>query len=334
MLNRITTKLTVAPLVLGLVYGAPAFAEAPPYEPVPFELELHQVGEHPVYYVLGKSGVPGAENAGHTSNGGFVITSEGVVVYDALGTPSLGYALLEKIRELTDQPVKRVVVGHYHADHIYGLQAFKDHTDAKIVAQESVLRYFDPDTMGHSEDLERRLAQRRQALFPWVDDATYVVPPDETFGQTASFEMGGLQFELRHMGPAHAPGDSIMLVKDFGVVFSGDLIFSGRVPFLDSPQVDTGTWLDGLEYLAGLEPSFIIPGHGPGFDQPDQAISFTREYIAFVRERMSAAVEEFTSFDEAYAQVDWSRYEDLPAFEASNRGNAYRVYLEMEEQSF
>lgn len=334
MWNSIATRLAAVPLVAGLLGSAPALGETPPYEPVPFDLELHQVGDHPIYYVLGKAGVPGPENAGHTSNGGFVVTSEGVVVYDGLGTPSLGYALLEKIREVTDQPVKRVVVGHYHADHVYGLQAFKEHTEAKLVAQESVLRYFDPNTLGHSEDLERRLEQRRQALFPWVDESTHVVPPDETFEESASFEMGGIQFELRHMGPAHAPGDSIMLVKNFGVVFSGDLIFNGRVPFLDSPEVNTRTWLEGLEYLAGLKPSFIIPGHGPGFDKPDQAIRFTSEYIAFVRDSMRAAVEDFTPFDEAYAQVDWSRYEKLPAFEASNRGNAYRVYLEMEEQSF
>ena len=68
-----------------------------------------------------------------------MITSEGVVVFDALGTPSLGWALLREIRKLTDKPVKYVVVSHYHADHIYGLQAFRDHTSALIVAHERAL---------------------------------------------------------------------------------------------------------------------------------------------------------------------------------------------------
>ena len=53
---------------------------------------------------------------------------EGVVVFDALGTPSLGWDLLQQIAKITDQPVRYIVVSHYHADHIYGLQAFKDHT--------------------------------------------------------------------------------------------------------------------------------------------------------------------------------------------------------------
>ena len=49
---------------------------------------------------------------------------------------------------------------------------------------------------------------------------------------------------------------------------------------------------------------------------------------------MRKAVQNFVPFDEAYAATDWSRYKDLPAFDASNRGNAYRIYLEMEAESF
>ena len=87
-----------------------------------------------------QSGIPGKDNEGHTSNAGFVVTAQGVVVFDALGTPSLGWDLLQQIRKITDQPVRYVVVSHYHADHIYGLQAFKDHTDGIIIAQERAER--------------------------------------------------------------------------------------------------------------------------------------------------------------------------------------------------
>jgi hypothetical protein len=47
---------------------------------------------------------------------------------------------------------------------------------------------------------------------------------------------------------------------------------------------------------------------------------------------MRKAVADFVPFDEAYEAVDWSRYRHLPAFAASNRGNAYRIYLEMEAE--
>jgi glyoxylase-like metal-dependent hydrolase (beta-lactamase superfamily II) len=78
-----------------------------------------------VYYVQGMSGVASEENQGFNSNAGFVVTKEGVVVFDALGTPVLGEKLIAAIRKITDQPIKRVIVSHFHADHVYGLQAFK-----------------------------------------------------------------------------------------------------------------------------------------------------------------------------------------------------------------
>ena len=98
-----------------------AEAVATPYGPVSLPFKLHKVADAPVYYVIGLSGVPDAENEGHTSNAGFVVTDDGVVVFDALGTPALGYRLLQRIREVTEQPIARIVVSHYHADHIYGL---------------------------------------------------------------------------------------------------------------------------------------------------------------------------------------------------------------------
>ena len=42
----------------------------------------------------------------------------------------------------------------------------------------------------------------------------------------------------------------------------------------------------------------------------------------------------FIPFDEAYESTDWSKYKDMPAFDDSNRGNAYRIYLEMEAATF
>jgi glyoxylase-like metal-dependent hydrolase (beta-lactamase superfamily II) len=168
-----------------------------------------------------------------------------------------------------------------------------------------------------------------------VDEHTYVVPPDNTFDEEATFEVGGVTFYLKHLGPAHAPGDSIMLVRDYGVLFSGDVIYKGRVPFLDSPETDINRWLQGLDYLYELQPQprFVIPGHGQPSEDLRKSIAMTRDYINYLRTVMRKAVEDFVPFDEAYKAADWSAYESLPAFTASNRGNAYRIYLEMEAES-
>ena len=107
-------------------------ARAQTYAPLDTPLVVEQVPGHPIYYSIGNPGVPGRANQGNTSNAGFVVTADGVVVFDALGTPSLGWALLQKIRQTSGVPIRYNVVSHYHADHIYGLQAFRDHTDAII----------------------------------------------------------------------------------------------------------------------------------------------------------------------------------------------------------
>ena len=308
-----------------------------PYGPVSLPFTLYQLPNSPVYYVIGQSGVPGADNEGHTSNAGFVVTDAGVVVFDALGTPALGYRLLQRIREVTDQPIERIVISHYHADHVYGLQAFKEHAgDPPVWAQREALGYVGGTAASQGEDAQRRMAQRRKALFPWVDDSTYIVPPDHSFDTDTVFDVGGVTFELKHLGPAHAPADSIMLVRDYGVLLSGDVIYKGRVPFLDSPETDIDRWLKGLDSLSSLQPQprFVIPGHGGLSENLQQAIALTRGYIVYVRDVMRSAVADFVPFDEVYETTDWSAYEDLPAFDASNRGNAYRIYLEMEAESF
>jgi glyoxylase-like metal-dependent hydrolase (beta-lactamase superfamily II) len=307
-----------------------------PYGAVSLPFELHQVPDRPVYYVIGRSGVPDAVNEGHTSNAGFVVTDEGVVVFDALGTPALGYRLLQRIREVTPQPIVRIVISHYHADHIYGLQAFKEHGGSpEVWAQRNARAYVGGSRASQGEAAQRRLQQRREMLFPWVDENTYIVPPDVVFDKAVGFELGGVDFEVRHMGPAHAPDDSAMIIADYGVVFSGDVIYAGRVPFLDSPETDIERWLSGLDYIAGLEGEvgFIIPGHGEPFTDPQEAVAFTRDYINALKDVMAAAVDEFLPFEQAYRQADWSEYADMPAFDASHRGNAYRVYLEQEARS-
>lgn len=326
-------------LLAGLLWAGAATAATPvetPYGAVSLPFELHRIADTPVYYVVGLSGVPDSENEGHTSNAGFVVTDAGVVVFDALGTPALGYRLLQRIREVTDKPVKAVVVSHYHADHIYGLQAFREHGGAPVVmAQHGTLGYAGGNSASQGEDAARRLEQRRQALFPWVDEKTYIVAPNLTFDRDMQFELGGVRFDIRHLGPAHAPGDAILLVENYGVLFGGDVIYGGRVPFLDSPETDVDRWLEGLDYIASLKGQvrYIVPGHGTLSEDAAQAVRATRDYILYVRAAMARAVKDFVPFDEAYRATDWSRYEHLPAFEASHRGNAYRIYLEEEAKS-
>jgi glyoxylase-like metal-dependent hydrolase (beta-lactamase superfamily II) len=293
------------------------------FDAVAIELQPVQVTPR-VYYVQGKPGVASTENEGFNSNAGFVVTSGGVVVIDALGTPALGAALVKAIRGVTSSPIRRVVLTHYHADHFYGLQALKA-AGADVWAHRAAREYFD------SGEAQRRLEQRAQDLFPWVDEKTVLVRPDRWLGEDTGFELGGVRFEVTHMGPAHSPEDVIVAVPQEGVVFTGDILFAGRVPFVG--EADSKRWLERIDELLQLKPRLMVTGHGQVSREPAKDLALTRDYLRYLRSTMGRAVEDLTPFDEAYMATDWSGFAKLPAFDAANRVNAYGTYLLMEQEA-
>jgi glyoxylase-like metal-dependent hydrolase (beta-lactamase superfamily II) len=145
-----------------------------------------------------------------------------------------------------------------------------------------------------------------------------------------SFQQGGLNFTINYMGKAHSDGDLTMLVEPDKVLFSGDIIFEGRIPFVGN--ADSRKWLETLTRLETEGLNALVPGHGPASSNPKETISLTRRYLAYLRKVLGEGIEELIPFDEVYAEADWSEFKDLPAFEEGNRINAYQVYLSMEAE--
>jgi glyoxylase-like metal-dependent hydrolase (beta-lactamase superfamily II) len=115
------------------------------------------------------------------------------------------------------------------------------------------------------------------------------------------------------------------------VVFSGDILFTGRLPFVGA--ADSKAWLARIGRLVDLEPRLMVTGHGEVSRDPVKDLALTRDYLTFLRAEMGRAVADFVPFEEAYRRTDWSRYASLPAFEAANRVNAYGTFLLMERES-
>jgi glyoxylase-like metal-dependent hydrolase (beta-lactamase superfamily II) len=287
-------------------------------------MQAEQLGPHS-YFVQGLSGAASSANQGFMSNAGFVVTADGVVVFDALASPPLAEKLLAEIRKVTDRPIRRVIVSHYHADHFYGLQVFKAQ-GAEIWAHRAA------EGATRTEDAALRLQQRKEALFPWVDERTQLLEADRFVEGDTDFALGGVQFALRHVGPAHSSEDVALMVKDDGVLFAGDLVFRGRVPFVG--DADSGAWIASLDKLIALAPRVLVPGHGAPSYTPAADLVFTRDYLKFLRTAMGRAARDLVPFDDAYAATDWSAYRNLPAFEEANRVNAYNQYLRLEQAGF
>lgn len=306
---------------LGLLFIASnSLASATQAEP---PMVVEQVGPHS-YYVQGESALGSSANQNFISNAGFVITPKSVVVIDALGSPRLAERLTAEIRKLTPLPISNVILTHYHADHIYGLQYFKT-LGAHITAHASAKEYIQSDTA------RLRLEASRTDLAPWIDDKTQLVEADTWITGPTTLEIGGWVFEIDHVGPAHTPEDLIVFVAEEKLLFAGDLFFNGRLPFVG--KANSSQWILSLEQMLKHDATAVVPGHGPASKNPKKDIAMTRDYLKYLRSSMGQAVDDFVPFEEAYKTTDWSAFEATPMFGFANRMNAYNTYLLMEEEA-
>ena len=157
-----------------------------------------------------------------------------------------------------------------------------------------------------------------------------IIAPDRWLGEHEAFVLGGVRFEVDHLGPAHSPEDSIVVLPDDGVIFAGDILVSGRIPYVGA--ADSKAWLAHIDRLLAMKPRVMVTGHGAVSHDPARDLALTRDYLRYLRETMGRAAEELTPFEEAYDKTDWSRFSSLPAFAAANRANAYDTYLLMERE--
>ena len=275
------------------------------------------------YMVQGVSALGSSANRNFISNAAFVVTPEGVLVVDALGSPALARELLAEIRRITPAPVRYVVVTHYHADHIYGLQVFKD-AGATIIAHRDGRLYLNSDTA------QLRLQASREELAPAVDAHTRLVAADRWIDGPTTLQFGGLDFLLQPAGPgAHPRGPGgvgaaaqAAVRRRPGVSRPHSLCRPGRQRPLDHRAGHAA----GLRRAASSCPATARcrPARAP-------TCELTRDYLVYLRQTMGEAARNMDPFEEAYARTDWSRFDKLPLFDAANRINAYNTYLLMEQ---
>jgi len=281
-------------------------------------LQAQRLSAH-VYLVQGESALGSRENRNFISNAAILVGPEGVVLFDALGSPALARELVHTVRQLTDKPITTVIVSHYHADHIYGLQVFKE-LGATIVAQGLGREYL------YSETASQRLAASIEAGL--VEPGTHLVPADRWIDKETSLRAGGLDLVLTPVGPAHTPEDLAVWLASDQLILAGDIVFRGRVPYVG--QADSAHWIAALDRLLAWPVKIIVPGHGPASTDARVDMLLTRDYLAYLRATMGRAARDMVPFEEAYAATDWSAYEKLPLFKVANRMNAYNTYLLME----
>lgn len=305
-------------MALALALALPSHAQQPAAPAM-----LPQQVSPSAWFVQGQSALGSAANQNFISNAGFVVTPAGVVVIDALGSPALGERLLAEIRKITDKPVTHVILTHYHADHVYGLQSFKA-VGARVIAHQAGREYLNSDTA------RLRLQASRTELAPWIDDKTRLVEADEWFDGPRDLVVGGVLLKIVPVGPAHTPEDVVIYLPSEKVLFAGDIVFRNRIPFVG--QADSRHWIRAMDQLLAFDAKVIVPGHGGLSRDARRDMEQTRDYLVYLRQVMGQAARNLDPFEDAYRAADWSRFESLPLFHAANRMNAYNTYLLMEQE--
>jgi glyoxylase-like metal-dependent hydrolase (beta-lactamase superfamily II) len=283
------------------------------------------------YFLFGNIAQISDNNRGFNGNAGFVVTTKGVVVIDALGTPLLGKRLISTIQSITDQPIKYLIVTHNHPDHGYGAIAFRHIPKISIIMHAGVNRYV------NSEDFPRSVDYRKQ-LLP-ADMQGFAMPePDvlidgKRFTHT-TIAIGGKTFAIYNVGQHHSYGDLVVHQVEDGIVWISDLAFNQRVTYMGdghSKQIlEAESWL--LDNFAKAK--LMVPGHGSAQTAPFPMVNKTRSYVTELRTKMKAMVENGASLLDAVNNADMPAWKNVPLYEPNHRANANFVYREMEQEYF
>lgn len=197
----------------------------------------------------------------YDQNIGVVLGRGEALVIDTRSTHVQGREILEDLRTLTRDPVTVVVDTHGHFDHAFGNHVFRP---ATIWGQAGCIGF-----------MERTGEARKAAIGAEEPDlaadlADVVVdPPDRTFEREATVEIGGREVILRFLGRGHTDHDAIITVPGTDVVWAGDLLENGAVPYFgDGYPIDWPVTAASLAALVHPERGVVVPGHGDhaGFD--------------------------------------------------------------------
>lgn len=238
MLNKMIRALMT---VVILVSGGQALA-------LEYQLKPEQIAPG-TYLLQGKMQDFSRDNGGNIVNTAFVVTSEGVVVFDTGPSRRYGEAMRKVIAQVTDQPVVHVFNSHQHPDHFLGNQAF---ADVDIWALPKTGEQIAQHGSAYAENMYRMVGD-------WMR-ATEVQLPTKPLEQ-ALMQVGDHRFRF-YAFTGHTGADLVMVDETTGVMFAADMVFFQRM--LTTPHTPgIGTWAKELKELAAIPFKIMVPGHGP-----------------------------------------------------------------------
>jgi cyclase len=287
-LNAITADAVSAFAILASVFLAGPQAAA--RECATREVVVRQIASN-LYFLFDFEG----------SNSVFLVTDDGVLLIDTRTHPREGRDLLDRIRKVTDKPIKWVINSHFHGDHHMGNIVFKE-LGATFVSQEETARI-----MEHVQPKE--MARRIDGFVKRGLDPAEVklVLPDVTFGDKMTIRLGGREIRLFYLGPGQQAGDTFVAFPHARVLFTPGAFAKHSMPnMLFTPSVDN--WIKLLGEVADMDVDTILPAHGDVATRAD-----VKELAAMLADEYATvknAVNRGVSLDQATATLTFPQYRD------------------------
>ncbi len=235
-------------------------------------------------------------------NTGIIIGDDCVLVADTQATPAMASDVIRRIREVTDKPIKYVVLTHYHAVRVLGASAYKAE---KIIASRDTLDLI----------VERGEADKASEIgrFPRLFSNVETVPqgmtwPTTVFSGKMTLWLGKLEVQLLQVGRGHTKGDTVVWLPHERTLLSGDLVEFDATPYAGDAYFND--WPHTLSHLAALKPLALVPGRGPalkGEAQVQKGLDVTRAFVsdlyASVKEGAKAGKDLKAVYRETYAKL-------------------------------
>ncbi|HYP71742.1 MAG TPA: MBL fold metallo-hydrolase [Variovorax sp.] len=218
-------------------------------------------------------------------NTGIIIGDDAVLVADTQATPAMAADVIRRIREVTDKPIKYVVLTHYHAVRVLGASAYKPQ---QIIASQDT---YDLIVERGEQDKASEIGR-----FPRLFSNVETVPPGMTwptmtFTGKMTLWLGKLEVQLLQLGRGHTKGDTVVWLPGEKALLSGDLVEFGATPYAGDAYFQD--WPQTLDNLAALQPKVLVPGRGAALTTPAQVskgLSETRDFIADMHASVKAGV--------------------------------------------
>ena len=210
-------------------------------------------------------------------NTGIVIGDDAVMVIDTQATPVMAQDVIRRIREVTDKPIRYVLMTHYHAVRVLGASAYQAQ---HIIASE--------DTLGMIKERGEQDKASEIGRFPRLFRNVDSVPPGLTwptltFTGKMTLWLGQLEVQILQLGRGHTKGDTVVWLPAERIVFSGDLVEFDATPYAGDAYFSD--WPQTLDNIAALQPAKLVPGRGAALENEAQVaagLKGTRDFIADV----------------------------------------------------